>query len=166
MDKDIESFFLNRAVEFESLSKARTYLVCDADQLKNGTKPLKIYAYFSLALKVLSVPDETSNRIRKDLDGYNAKIHGSPIRDFPCYLIGQLSKNYNINQNPLSGKDLLQFAYDIIATSVSAVGGRYIMIECKNNDKLLHFYAANHFFKIAEIPDGENPMVQMLRRID
>ena len=35
-DKDIEYFLHNRAVEFEKLSKARTYLVCSQRQLENG----------------------------------------------------------------------------------------------------------------------------------
>ena len=32
-DEDIENFLHSRAVEFESLSKARTYLICDENQL-------------------------------------------------------------------------------------------------------------------------------------
>lgn len=32
-DEDIENFLRNRAVEFEKLSKARTYLICDESQM-------------------------------------------------------------------------------------------------------------------------------------
>ena len=35
-DEDIENFLHNRALEFEKLSKARTYLVYDSDQLEKS----------------------------------------------------------------------------------------------------------------------------------
>lgn len=103
--------------------------------------------------------------MRKELDGFSAKIHGEKIRDFPCYLIGQLSKNSNITENAISGKMLIDFACDIIAASVEAVDGRYIMIECRDSEKLIRFYENNSFKEIARIPDNSQPMVQMLRKI-
>ena len=126
---------------------------------------LKIYGYISIALKILTVPESISNRIRKELDGFSAKIHGEKINDFPCYLIGQLSKNSNIPENNLSGRQLIEFASDVIAASVDAVGGRYMMIECRDNEKLLQFYKENHFSEIAKIPDDGQSMVQMIRKI-
>ena len=52
---DIASFFHSRAVEFERLSKARTYLIVDEISLKQGT--FTILGYFSIALKTLSIPE-------------------------------------------------------------------------------------------------------------
>ena len=103
--------------------------------------------------------------MRRELDGYSAKIHGEQIRDFPCYLIGQLAKNSNVKSKEISGKQLLDFASDIITTSVEAVGGRYMMIECRNEEKLIQFYKNNYFEEVARIPDGKQPMVQMIRKI-
>ena len=79
-DEDIEYFLHNRAIEFERLSKARTYLVLNQEQLENQEKHLTIYGYISLALKILSVPQDMSNRMRKELDGFSAKIHGDSWR--------------------------------------------------------------------------------------
>jgi hypothetical protein len=165
-DEDIEHFLHNRAVEFEKLAKSRTYLVFDQDELQTKQiNELTVYGYISLALKVLSVPADISNRVRKELDGYSAKIHGEPIGDFSCYLIGQLSRNSCIEHQVLSGKQLLKFAEDVISAAVEAVGGRYLMIECRDNDKLIRFYKENHFNEIARIPDQDQPMVQMIRKI-
>jgi hypothetical protein len=165
-DEDIEHFLHNRAIEFEKLSKSRTYLVCDQDELQTmKIHELTIYGYIALAQKILTVPSEVSNRVRKELDGYSAKIHGEQISDFACYLIGQLSRNSNVSRDLLSGKQLLNFAEDIIATAVEAVGGRYMMIECKDEVKLIRFYENNQFTEIARIPDQEQPMVQMIRKI-
>lgn len=165
-DKDIEYFLHNRAIEFEQLSKSRTYLICSQEELetKNITE-LTVYGYISLAIKILSVPIAVSNRVRKELDGFSAKIHGEQISDFPCYLIGQLSRNSNISRDALNGEMLINFAEDIIATAVEAVGGRYMMIECRDSKKLIQFYKNNDFEEIARIPDNKQPMVQMIRKI-
>ena len=165
-DEDIELFLQNKAIEFERLSKSRTYLVCDVNDLENKSiDELIIYGYISLALKVLTVPENTSNRVRKKIDGLSAKSHGKVITDFPCYLIGQLSKNSDIEGNTLSGKELIDFAYSVIAAAMNAVGGRYVMIECKNIKKLTEFYKNNDFHEIATIPDENYAMVQMIRKV-
>lgn len=165
-DSDIEYFLHERAIEFEYLSKARTYLVCDALQLESQSiNNVDIYGYISIALKILTIPDDVSNRKRKELDGLSAKIHGKQIGDFPCYLVGQLSKNSNIKNNPISGNDLINYASDIIATSVDAVGGRFMMIECHDEEHLISFYQNNYFSEIARIPDNTLPMIQMIRKI-
>ena len=168
LDKDIENFLQNKAVQFEELSKARTYLICSQKQVESENfclDQLNIYGYFSLALKVLSIPDDFSNRKRMEIDGLSAKIYGKPINDFPCYLIGQLAKNSNIDINAISGDELLQSALNIISNAVKAVGGRYVMIECHNNDKLINFYKRNGFVKISNVFDKDNEMLQMIRKI-
>ena len=165
-DEDIEQFLHNRAINFERLSKSRTYLVFDEEELttKKITE-LTIYGYISLALKLLTVPADTSNRVRKELDGLNAKIHGEQIEDFPCYLIGQLSRNSTVPSDSLTGKELLSFAQDVISTAVEAVSGRFMMIECRDSQKLVDFYNANGFKEISRVPDNHQPMIQMIRKI-
>lgn len=131
-DQDIQTFLHDRATNFETLSKSCTYLICDECELQeNLFGDIIIYGYISLALKTLHIPHHVSNRIRKELDGFSAKIHGEPISDISCYLIGQLGRNSNVSKESLPGSELIQYAYDIIMTAVNSVGGRYIMIECK-----------------------------------
>ena len=50
-------------------------------------------------------------------------------------------------------------------SSVEAVGGRYMMIECRDTEKLIRFYQNNSFKEISRIPDKDQPMVQMIRKI-
>lgn len=165
-DEDIEYFLHKRAVEFERLSKSRTYLIFDSEEMmtKKITE-ITVYGYISLALKILTVPSYVSNRVRKELDGFSSKIHGEQISDFPCYLIGQLARNSNVERSSLSGRQLLEFACDVISASVEAVGGRYMMIECRDEEKLIDFYQSNDFDQISHIPDDEQPMIQMIRKI-
>ena len=65
----------------------------------------------------------------------------------------------------LKGEKLIVFAQDVISTAVDAVGGRYMMVECKDNEKLVGFYKSHGFDEIAHVPDNEQPMVQMIKRI-
>ena len=68
-DEDIELFLQNKAIEFERLSKSRTYLVCDVNDLENKSiDELIIYGYISLALKVLTVPDKVFPSISEFLE--------------------------------------------------------------------------------------------------
>ena len=167
-DEDIQNFLHNRAVEFERLSKSRTYLIVSEEQFENpeiAFDEFTIYGYISLAVKVFTVPETTSNRQRQQLDGFSAKEHGKQISNFPCYLIGQLARNSNVPKESISGAELLNFAYDIIAISVDAVGGRNILVECHNNKKLVQFYLDNEFYKISQMPDENQTMIQMIRRI-
>lgn len=115
-DSNIETFLHNHAIEFEKLSKSRTYLICSEMHLKNHQ--IDILGYFSLALKTLSIPETISNRYRKELDGFSAKFHGKPIQDIPCYLIGQLARNSNTPKEIFSGKELFSLTYDVIAAAV------------------------------------------------
>ena len=155
-DEDIQNFLHNRAIDFELLSKSRTYLIIDKEQFQKPRirlDDLTIYGYISLAVKVFTVPETISNRQRQQLDGFSAKEHGKQISNFPCYLIGQLARNSNVPKESISGAELLNFAYDIIAISVDAVGGRNILVECHNNEKLVQFYLDNEFYKISQMPD-------------
>lgn len=162
-DKDIEDFLHNRAIDFERINKARTYLVCDNNVLQTEGK-IVILGYFSTALKVLDIPESISNRFRKKLDGMAATLHGEIIKSIPCYLIGQLAKNSDIPDNQsVSGAQLINNAISVIRLAETYVGGRYVLIECHDNPKLLKFYADNDFKDFATIPFKGEPMVQMLR---
>lgn len=164
-DEDINYFLKEKAIKFEKLSKSRTYLVFSRDDVENkDLSNIKILGYISLALKVLSVSSEISNNLRKDIDGLSSKIHGEIINDFPCYLIGQLARDSKVSRQTLSGKQLLEYSFDIIASSVKNVGGRYTLIECKNNNKLIDFYSNNNFRVITSNPK-DNELIQMLRKV-
>lgn len=122
---------------------------------------LFILGYIAIALKVLHIPDGLSINARKNYDGYRGKSQGKPITDIPCYLIGQLARNDHADKTLLSGNELLEEAHRIIMSSVENVGGRFMMIECRDKPKLLKFYRDNNFEEISRIADKNVPMVQM-----
>lgn len=166
LDPDIEFFLKNKAIPFEKLSKARTYIVVGENDLTtNAIEDITILGYVALALKVLTVPESVSNRIRKEIDGLSAKIHGEQINAFPVYLIGQLGRNTNISKDILSGKDLINYAYNVIQPAINSVGGRYVLVECHKEEKLIKFYNDNQFTAFTEVMDQDRLMVQMIRKV-
>ncbi len=164
-DKDIELFLHKRAIGFECLNKSRTYLLCD-DNILRKEERFAILGYFTIALKVLDLPEDLSNKKRKKLDGVSAKLHGNVIKSVPCYLIGQLAKNSAIpKEQSIKGSDLIDYAISVIRSAEALVGGRYVLVECHDNPKLLKFYTDNGFTTFGKIPFENMPMVQMLRTL-
>ena len=165
-DDDIEKFLKERAVLFEGLSKARTYLIFDEEELQTkNIASVKVCGYVSLAMKILKLSKDVSNQVRKEYDGYNAKLRGRVQEEFPCYLIGQLGRNSSISSDNLTGCRLLEFALDVVQFAVDAVGGRLVMVECSPIECLKNFYITNGFEEIADVPDDGKDMVQMVRMI-
>ncbi|MGL4913566.1 MAG: hypothetical protein ACRC3Y_14175 [Romboutsia sp.] len=157
-DSDIEYFLKEKSIEYEKKSKGKTYFMVDELNLQNGI--LEIVAYFTLAIQVLKVPDEYSNRKRTKLDGISAKRNNKPISEFPVYLIGQLAKNDNY-KNKISGSEVIENALAMILKAQHAVGGRIVLVECFDNEKLIKFYIENGFEII-----NKDSMVQLIRVIE
>lgn len=156
-DEAVQYFLRHKAEEFERIHKSRTYLIVDDDELEKGN--IKLLAYFSLGLKVLTVSEGTSNRTRALLDGLSAKRRGKQISNFPVFLIGQLAKNDGYKDR-INGREILSFAVDIIREAHKSVSGRLVLVECRDNEKLIDFYSSAGFDIIGK--DSEDDSVQMI----
>lgn len=156
-DFDIESFLKERAILFEKLGKSRTFFIFDEDDDK-----FKILAYFTLALQILKVPEELlSGRKTKIFDGFNAKIKGEKITEFPAILIGQFGKN-DLFKDCITGFEAMQYCLGILLDGQARLGGRIIILECKNIPYLINFYGEFGFTKIQkEYEEGE--LLQMVK---
>jgi len=156
-DNDIENFLKERAILFEKLGKSRTFFIFDEDD-----EEFKILAYFTLALQVLKVSDKLlSGRKTKIFDGFNAKFKGEKITEFPVILIGQFGKN-DLYKNSITGFETMQYCLSTVLEGQVRLGGRIIMLECKNIPYLLKFYEKFGFYKIEKnYEDGE--LLQMIK---
>ena len=61
------------------------------------------------------------------------------------------------------GKDLLDLCMDKIYQMKALVGGRYVLIECHDIDKVVDFYCNNGFMRL-QLDKSDN-YLQMVRRI-
>jgi len=163
---DVETFLHKKAVEFEKLDLARTYLVLST--YKN--KPF-LAGYFSISNKPLTIPRKTFQRfstsLKKRLMGVGHKTDQQSY-EIRGYLLGQLGKNYNeetIQSEMISGADLLTLACEKIEEAQRLVGGRIIYIECDDHPKLIEFYQ-QHGFRLLEDHHTANQQVIMVRRFE
>lgn len=155
-DRDIEEYLRKDAILFEKLGKSRTFFVFDED-----ADSFEILGYFTLALQVLKIPEVFSNRQIKKFDGYNAKAHGEKILEFPVILIGQFARNEACAAR-ISGYDLMQYCLNMLFDGQMHLGGRIILLECKDIPYLIEFYGQFGFCKL-EKDYAEDDLIQLVK---
>jgi len=146
-NKDLEDFLHNKALTFEKHLRSRTYLYID-----NETK--EVAAYFTIAISMLYT-DNISTKTIKLLDGYKDNI-----TTIPCFLIGQLGKSDKYEKFKI-GEYILEDSIDVIDKAHNTLGGRFILLDAVNDDRLIKFYKNNLFFPIEE--NDKNESIKMIR---
>jgi len=144
---DLQDFLHNKASTFEKNLRSRTYLYVD-----NETK--KVSAYFTISISTLHT-DGISSEVIKMLDGYQENT-----KSIPCFLIGQLGKSDHYEHKKI-GEYVLEDSIDIIDSLHHAVGGRFILLDAINIEKVVAFYENSLFFPIEE--NGSNESIKMIR---
>jgi hypothetical protein len=149
-DKDVELFLKSKALEFEKRDKSRTYLVID-DETQG------IAAYFTLSLKSLEFRDTLSKGKIKEIDGFSKEVKSVAIA-----LIGQFGKD-EFNARSVSGKKIFDLCMEIIYQVHTLIGGRHVLIECRDIEKVTEFYHGNGFEFLQA--DKSDSYLQMVRRL-
>lgn len=142
LNKDVEYFIKNKAIEFSRKGIAMTYIVSTSYKDRQV-----IVGYFALTNKITEIKKNIlSNKMRKRLARFavNDELNKSYSISLP--LIGQLGKNYKEGYNKLiNGDILLKLACDKIKEVQKIVGGKFVMLECEDKNKLKEFYENNGF---------------------
>lgn len=142
LNKDVEFFIKEKAIEFLKLGISKTFLVTTSYKEKQV-----IVGYFALTDKVTKIKKNSlsktlSRRIKRF--SRNEDIKNYYIVSLP--LIGQLGKNFANNYNELiSGDVLLKLACDKVKEAQQILGGKFVFIECEDKPKLRDFYESNGF---------------------
>lgn len=147
INPDLQDFLHNKAITFGKNLRSRTYLYAS-----NENK--SIVGYFTLAINYLET-DELQNEIIKVLDGYIDKT-----KAIPCYLIGQLAICDELRKAKI-GKFLLDDALEITNNAQINFGGRFVLIDSVNNDKVIEFYKQNSFIEIEK--DSKLKSIKMIK---
>ena len=143
LNKDVEYFLRNTAIEFSKQGISSTFLI-----MASYKKNYVLVGYYTLANKVFvmtkgSVPSNTWKKRLSKFCNYDSKIKRYIL---PVPLIGQLGKNYTNSYNELiSGDELLKLALDKVKELQMIVGGRIVYLECEDIDVLVDFYSSNGF---------------------
>lgn len=142
LNKDVEDFLKNKAIEFSKRDYSRTYIVMSSYKRENI-----IVGYFAIANKSTvikrSILSKTKRKRLLAFANYDNDIKGYHIA---LPLIGQIGKNYyNGYDKIITGDILLKLACNKIKEIQNAIGGRYVFLECEDTSKLKEFYENNGF---------------------
>ena len=153
LNPDVEHFLLATALHNQTMHISRTKLVT----LPVGSK-IRLVGYYSIALQVLDLDRITSKSLRKKITGFKRENKlGAAV-----YLIGQMSKNFHNGADKLiSGQELFLMAIQDILQAHQSVGGRIVVVECKNDDKLRKFYEKTLGFQLIDTADDESMLKYM-----
>lgn len=149
---DVQNFLTdpNKGIRFEKSANARTYLILSDP---GGD----ILAYFSITFKELILDEADISKAEiKRMDGISKKAER--VRSF---LIGQLGKNFSVTDNPLTLEDILSEIYSVISQARELVGGRIIILECEDSEKLIRLYQ-QHGFTLIETENGDLPELRTM----
>ncbi len=98
------------------------------------------------------------NQVKK-LDGMR-----KDTEQLRVFLIGQLAKNYTVENNDISLQNILDEVYYVIDKVRSLIGGRAIILECENSEKLINLYS-NHGFKVLDTTEDCDQLITMYTHI-
>ncbi len=132
LNNDVEHFLKSVAIDNQRKNISRTSLV----YATIGDSSVLV-GYYSIAIKTLTLKDNFPSSLRKKLTGFS---HDT-LNSTPIFLIGQLSKNFQNGYNKhIKGRDLLSMVFKDIKDTQKLIGGRAMLVECKDDIKLKRFY--------------------------
>ena len=137
-DSGEKAFLSHKALAFERLSKARTFLVMLDGQFAG---------FFSLAIKTLELCGLSKTMRKKLMAGDSMNENTS------AFLIGHLARS--INSPKGFGARLLDLAMEYIGQARQIVGGRLAYLDCKDNSKLRAYYENKGFSFLQKSPNTE-----------
>ena len=160
-NSQVEEFLKKDAQKYEKSNISRTFLLFDD---KNGlfstNNMLKLLGYFTVALKILEIPEDITKSQKRKICGFKF----SEMDKIPTYLIGQLGKN-DVFASEINGKELLFWAESIIKIAYNYVAGRVILLECEDNNKLVNFYEENGYVRLPKSENDPSELLQLVKKI-
>lgn len=147
---DLEEFLItpSKAIQSENRAITRTYLYLE---LQNNT--LIVVAYFTIAIKILYSEGLSKSMVKK-LDGVDKNREA-----MPSYLIALLGKSDRCKYK--IGLHILDNAIEKIRESHQVIGGRFIILDSVNVQKVIEFYQSEPNSFILLDKNSSEPNVKM-----
>jgi hypothetical protein len=153
-NNDVQSFLHTDAIRFEQANKSRTYLAIARAPLPDQAAYPVILGYFTLALKYIQLNSNISRTQCKKLNGIFYPVGNIVVG----YLLGQLGKDDGCSQR--IGQQLLGAAMRFLRDAQHAVGGRFVLVECQKDAKLVAYYREYGFVELQM--DSTDRMIQLV----
>ena len=141
LNKEVEDFIRNKALQATKLKSSITYVLVDEDIAE-------VIGYFTLLVKPFTIPaSRLSSTNRRLISRFSEVNEETGNYTASVFLLAQIGKNYAIQrQYQVSGRDLLEVALDKLRAAQDLIGGKLVLIERESECMKLHdFYKANGF---------------------
>ncbi len=140
LNKEVEDFLKNKALQSSRLSASQTYLVIDDDNYQ-------LLGYYTLVLKSYTVKGSSLNNANRRLISRFAEEDERGDFHAAVYLIAQIGKNFSLPKHQqIAGVKLIGLALDEFRAIKARMGGKLVMVERESDrPKLLNFYQTNGF---------------------
>ena len=161
INKDVETFFKEKAAQSCKLNTSSTYIIVSTD------RELEVLGYFTLATKMLTIKLSILTKSeQKVISRYGYYDEDSDSLKLPAILIAQLSRNFNTS-DALCGSDLMDIILKQVKNIFNLTSGKTVFLECERIKKLTDFYESQKFkFLDTNIFSKNNKeLVQMYRLI-
>ena len=141
LNKEVEGFIRNKALQATKLKSSVTYVLVDEDIAE-------VIGYFTLLVKPFTIPASSlSSANRRLISRFSEVNEETGNYTASVFLLAQIGKNYAVQrQYQVSGRDLLEVALDKLRAVQDLIGGKLVLIEREAERMNLHdFYKANGF---------------------
>lgn len=152
-DLDLDDFFINEALLYDSEMLGRTYCWVKSSDPKHILGMITL-ANDSIKLKLLA--KSALNRLQRGVPNSKRGIN------YPAVLIGRLGVSaedrgfgYNI------GSQIIDFVKDWFRSSDNKTGCRFIVVDAYNNPRTLHFYEKNGFKLLYKTEQEERDFLEL-----
>ena len=141
LNKEVDDFLKNKAVQSNKLKASVSYLVVDSETAV-------LLGYFTLVLKPFTIHESKLSKTNiRLISRFAERNEETGSFTAALYLIAQIGKNYALPEDRrISGGDLMSLALDKLRAAQDLVGGKMVMVEREaDREKLLSFYQFNGF---------------------
>ena len=160
INKDVEDFLKEKAVQSTKLNTSSTYLVISSEA------DFDILGYFTLATKMLTLKKDllTKSEI-KVISRFGYYDEDSQSYKIPALLIAQFSRNFNEKSKSIRGSDLMNIVLKQAKHILNLTSGKTVFVECEKIEKVVNFYVENgfHILDNESMSENKKDLIQLYR---
>lgn len=159
---DVENFIRKNSISFAKQYLSAVWIVFAKNENKKS-----VVGYFALINKHFQVDLNNLNKtLAKRVQKFSTFEEELNRYTVSAPLIGQLGKNFSNDCNKLiTGDELLKIACEKVKEGQRILGGRFVYLECEDNQNLINFYERNGFYNFGrrKLKGEEKYLLQFLK---
>ena len=160
INKEIEEFIKDKAIDFAKRKLSITYIVSDTD---DGA----VLGYFTLTHKSILLNNKgLSNTVQRKLERYSRMDKKTGNYMASAFLLAQFGKNYGVEHGKrIRGAELMKLANDVLSDIQRRIGGGIVYLDCEDKPELIGFYTKENFKRFDDrfSEDDKQKYIQFMR---